>query len=606
MLKQVKYIKLICIVLIFSILALGLAVAFLSVGILKNISGPDPLAGWEERTEKVTMPALTEENTQPFAVRSDMSLDAVYLRAESFGDYNGKTWDPAIPYTALIDEKYPATYLSVKQIEAWNLADPYALEIVPNDSVLATPQYTATKILGNTYAEEYTIPVDDVTANPKGDEYYRMYYYNYTNTSLKPSISVLEYAGYEEKYRAFVYDQYLTIDSDIKAYMLDIAEKNGFEKSDYEVSDKISEYVKNIGTYSIEYDKGLDDEDNMISAFMEKYKEGTCKHFASVATLLFRALGIPARFVIGYMTETEAGEWVELTNYDAHAWVEVYVDGFGWKNIEVTPQLLDNNVTVKPIDVSRIYDGSPLYPEQKIEGLEEYLKKGYTYEVVVSGERTDPGISESKIESLKIFDAQGKDITSEFTIEYETGEILIYAGVISLESDDFTYVYIGTSPLSQLSLCRAVLPEGESLAEGHKIELKQRQLPSAMGVHPHAFDVVVTDSLGQDVTKYYKFQNNFGTVTVIANELKLKAGSAEKIYDGQPLTCNEIEVVSGVLADGDTIVAYEVVGSQTAPGESENVIELSSIVIMNKNGEDVTSNYVLSVEDGTLTVYIIE
>ena len=56
----------------------------------------------------------------------------------------------------------------------------------------------------------------------------------------------------------------------------------------------------------------------------------------------------------------------------------------------------------------------------------------------------------------------------------------------------------------------------------------------------------------------------------------------------------------------DTIVAYEVVGSQTAPGESENVIELSSIVIMNKNGEDVTSNYVLSVEDGTLTVYIIE
>ena len=217
MLKQVKYIKLICIVLIFSILALGLAVAFLSVSILKNISGPDPLAGWEERTEKATMPALTEENTQPFAVRSDMSLDAVYLRAESFGDYNGKTWDPAIPYTALIDEKYPATYLSVKQIEAWNLADPYALEIVPNDSVLATPQYTATKILGNTYAEEYTIPVDDVTANPKGDEYYRMYYYNYTNTSLKPSISVLEYAGYEEKYRAFVYDQYLTIDSDIKA-----------------------------------------------------------------------------------------------------------------------------------------------------------------------------------------------------------------------------------------------------------------------------------------------------------------------------------------------------------------------------------------------------
>ena len=253
-----------------------------------------------------------------------------------------------------------------------------------------------------------------------------------------------------------------------------------------------------------------------------------------------------------------------------------------------------------------MYDGTPLYPEQKIEGFETFEEKGYTYEAIISGERTKPGKTESKIESLKIFDFTGADVTSEFSITYEPGKILIYAGTITLESDDFVYTYDGQSPLSQVSGCRVVFSEGADLAEGYKLEISAKNLPSVMGVHPHSFAVKITDEAEQDITEYYKIDYKLGKVTVVASILVLKAGSASKVYDPAnptPLTCNEIEIISGTLVNGDKITAYEVVGTQTEPGRAANVIKRSSIVITSVDGEDVTSNYHILIEDGVLRVY---
>lgn len=599
--KQLNFVKIICIVLICSILALALAVGFLAINALENSYVPDPLSGYEEIEETTPPPPTNElDNLLPYRVGSDVSVEAVYLRSESYGDYNGRGWSAATPYNELIDGVYPATYLGVKQIEKWKLADAIALTVEPNNTAKIIPQYTSTQMSGGV---NYEIPKDDVSANPKGNEKYNLYYYNYTDISLKPSVVILEYERYEAHYREFVKEQYLTIDEKTKSFMLNIAKEQGFDKNDYDLAKKIAEYVQGVGVYALEYNTELDKEENVAIAFVEKYKEGNCKHFATLATLLFRALDIPARYTIGYMTETEANSWVQLTNFDAHAWVEVYVDGFGWKNVEVTPMPLDTDITVKPVDVSKVYDGTPLYAEPKVKGLEEFEKRGYTYEAVISGERTEPGVSESKIESLKVFDNLGNDVTSEFVFNFESGKVRVYLGALSLESDDFTYMYNGVSPISQISGCRVVFPEGEELDEGYTLEIKPKELPSAIGEYPHTFDVIITNEQGEDVTELYKFEYNLGSVIIQPNTLTLKAKSAEKLYDGYELVCNEIEIVGGVLIDGDTISSYNVIGSQVLPGQSANVIDISSIVITNKDGEDVTSNYLLSVEDGSLIVY---
>ena len=71
---------------------------------------------------------------------------------------------------------------------------------------------------------------------------------------------------------------------------------------------------------------------------------GYCQHYASAATLLYRMYGIPARYVTGYkanrrvFTETENGEWIaSVTGTEAHAWTEIFMEGYGWIPVEVTP-----------------------------------------------------------------------------------------------------------------------------------------------------------------------------------------------------------------------------------------------------------------------------
>lgn len=103
-------------------------------------------------------------------------------------------------------------------------------------------------------------------------------------------------------------------------------------------------------------------EEDVINYFLTKNKKGYCAHFASSAVLIFRYMGIPARYVEGYavgygqilegtITEenyedyyqgySELGKTavveVEVSDASAHAWVEVFDEEFGWIPIEVTP-----------------------------------------------------------------------------------------------------------------------------------------------------------------------------------------------------------------------------------------------------------------------------
>ena len=74
--------------------------------------------------------------------------------------------------------------------------------------------------------------------------------------------------------------------------------------------------------------------------------------YASAAVEAFRADGIPARYVEGYylgaskIQDSKNGE-VSITGENAHAWVEVYFDGVGWKAVDVTPGYYYNVATLQ-------------------------------------------------------------------------------------------------------------------------------------------------------------------------------------------------------------------------------------------------------------------
>lgn len=114
--------------------------------------------------------------------------------------------------------------------------------------------------------------------------------------------------------------------------------------------------------YSLEPGKTPVGED-VAEYFYFKNKKGYCEHFATVATLMLRMKGIPARYVAGYAVLpsafklNEEGEYeAVVTGASAHAWAEAYVQGIGWIPVETTPGYSGNTMTVIPDEMNTLQE----------------------------------------------------------------------------------------------------------------------------------------------------------------------------------------------------------------------------------------------------------
>lgn len=105
----------------------------------------------------------------------------------------------------------------------------------------------------------------------------------------------------------------------------------------YHAAMEIAHYVKESARYDRMTASMPAGKVDFARWFLEESDTGYCTHFATAATVLLRAAGIPARYVTGYLAHTQAGRYAQVTTDEAHAWVEYYVYGVGWVVLEVTP-----------------------------------------------------------------------------------------------------------------------------------------------------------------------------------------------------------------------------------------------------------------------------
>jgi transglutaminase-like putative cysteine protease len=72
--------------------------------------------------------------------------------------------------------------------------------------------------------------------------------------------------------------------------------------------------------------------------FLLRTHAGYCQHFAGAAALLLRLAGVPARVVTGFATGKRVGiDRYIVRDLDAHEWIEVYFEGYGWVPFNPTP-----------------------------------------------------------------------------------------------------------------------------------------------------------------------------------------------------------------------------------------------------------------------------
>ena len=78
-------------------------------------------------------------------------------------------------------------------------------------------------------------------------------------------------------------------------------------------------------------------------------RRGVCQDFARLEIACLRSLGIPARYISGYMETVPPPGTPRLVGADAsHAWLSVYCPGVGWIPVDPTNNLLpsDTHITV--------------------------------------------------------------------------------------------------------------------------------------------------------------------------------------------------------------------------------------------------------------------
>lgn len=157
-------------------------------------------------------------------------------------------------------------------------------------------------------------------------------------------------------------DYWLRIPAENYDTIAQFCEKAGLCGSKEEVIAQVVDYYQREIPYTLRPGATPRRQD-FINYFLERNQKGYCAHFASAATLIFRYMGIPARYVEGYAVSydeilegtlvqdavygdyyegySELGETalveVDITDADAHAWVEVYDEEKGWVVVEVTP-----------------------------------------------------------------------------------------------------------------------------------------------------------------------------------------------------------------------------------------------------------------------------
>lgn len=74
--------------------------------------------------------------------------------------------------------------------------------------------------------------------------------------------------------------------------------------------------------------------------FLFENHKGYCAYYAGATLFMLRALGIPSRIAVGFLTVDRSGGknkgWYWYYADQAHAWVQVYFPGYGWLDFDTT------------------------------------------------------------------------------------------------------------------------------------------------------------------------------------------------------------------------------------------------------------------------------
>ena len=341
--------------------ALPLASAALILVLLASYSAafggfPDPAKG--VRTAAASrIAALTDkesdENGTALTVTVDMA-EPMYLRGVVGEEFTDGTWqafsdeeaydaldelywvrssglDPETQYAALTkalraSEASGTITITVKDADRKIVYTPYGL-ISQDISGAVSKCGSQLRMKRFAGSKTYSYTADAGSYGGWTDEASKLF-------SAEPTEDINKYLDAEALYAGFVYGHYLEVPDSERA-----------------------KYTETLGTGAemVERHEGYREAVEQVRTAIAGFASDD-KASAADAVSMFRILGIPARYVEGYIvTESDIGEagaaaaetagnaepvTINVKNGSRHAWPEIYVDGYGWVPLEVSPEYI--------------------------------------------------------------------------------------------------------------------------------------------------------------------------------------------------------------------------------------------------------------------------
>jgi len=257
-----------------------------------------------------------------------------YFRVESKDVYTGLGWEtnnelvqpPANTFVQVVEQFDEGTVeLAVEQVEVMAFDD---LNYVPYQtfSLSLGEQFDFTNERNN-----FNRFTNELDTRRFSNSFYR----------VKMERDILRNA---KKPAEEIINQYTALPDSLPQEVIDLAAQITFGISnDFDKVIAIENYLKSgIFTYDTVNVPYASENIDYVYEFLFETRRGYCVNFSTAMAVLLRAVDIPATWVKGYtqgeiVDTTSTGSYIyEVTNDNAHAWVEVYFDGVGWMPFDPT------------------------------------------------------------------------------------------------------------------------------------------------------------------------------------------------------------------------------------------------------------------------------
>jgi len=124
----------------------------------------------------------------------------------------------------------------------------------------------------------------------------------------------------------------------------------------FEATKDLMERIYKDFTFDAEFSTIATPLDEVMSA-----RKGVCQDFAQIGIACLRSVGLPARYVSGYIETLPPPGKVKLVGTDAsHAWFSVYIPNFGWVDFDPTNNQIPKNQHITVSYGRDYYDVPPL------------------------------------------------------------------------------------------------------------------------------------------------------------------------------------------------------------------------------------------------------